>query len=98
MPVNNFSTGKDVSLVVTTPNGQLTLTGLTNFSKKPMTTKIKSKGVDGVPRHATIPDGWSGSFKTDSLSPDFDNFWAAFEAGYFAGQNQQSGTIYETIL
>src|SRR4051794_1066860 len=97
MSLNGFSTGRDISLVVTTPNGQLTLVGLTNFSKKPMTTKIKSKGIDGTPRHATIPDGWSGSFRLDRLSPEVDNFWAAFEAGYFNGQSQQGGAIYETI-
>ena len=97
MPSNNFSVGRDVTLVVTVNGAPLNLPGLTGFSAKPMTTKLKSKGIDGTPRFGVIPDGWSGSFKMDRLSADADNFWAAFEAGYFAGNNNTAGTIYETI-
>lgn len=97
MPVFNFSTGKDVTLDITTPLGRLVLDGITNFDAKQMQTKIKSKGIDGVPRHGSIPDGWSGSFRLDRLSPAADNFFAAQEQGYFNGQNLQGGTIYETI-
>lgn len=97
MPVNNFSTGRDVTLVVSTPTGPMDLTGITNFTKKQMNTKLKSKGLDGIPRHGTIPDGWGGSLRFDRLSPNLDRFFALQEAGYYAGQNLQSGTILETI-
>ncbi len=97
MPSNGFSVGRDVSLVITTPNGNLTLSGITGFSSKPMVTKLKSKLLDGTPKFGVIPDGWQGSFKLDRSDASADNYWAAQEAGYFNGQNQNAATIYETI-
>ncbi|MFZ0270995.1 MAG: hypothetical protein WAL34_04010 [Acidobacteriaceae bacterium] len=98
MPVNNFSVGRDVSLTLTNPNGNLTLSGLTQFDAKPVYTAIKSKRIsDGKTHHAQIPDGWEGSFKLDRLDPSVDIFFANLEAGYYAGQNTPSGTIQEII-
>ncbi len=97
MPVNGFSVGKDVSLVIKLSSGTLTLAGLTSFSRKPSVTKISSKLITGLRKTGTIPDGWQGSFKLDRFDSTVDDFWAAFEAGYFNGDNQPSGTIYETI-
>lgn len=99
MPVNNYTIGKDVSLVIQTENGPLTLPGLTDFSADPVVVDIKSKPMTtGIPIHAYIPDGWRLSFKVDRTDPTIDSYWATFEAAYFAGGNQQSsGTILETI-
>lgn len=97
MPVNGFSVGKDVSLTVLNPNGNLTMVGLTSFTNKPVFTSIKSKRLDGKTYFGNIPDGWSGSFKVDRLDPSVDIFFAAAEAGYFAGQNNPAGTIQEVI-
>jgi hypothetical protein len=97
MPINNFSIGKDVSLVITTPNGPLTLNGITDFSAKPATETLKSKTLDGTTRHGYIPNGWEISLKMDRLDTSADDYWNLFEAAYFAGGNQASGTIFETI-
>jgi hypothetical protein len=96
MPVNNFTVGKDVSLVIQLPTGPLTLT-LTDFGAKPKTTTLESKPLSGIKQHAYIPDGWELSFKLDRLDETADSFWANFEAQYYAGANQLAGTIYETI-
>jgi hypothetical protein len=31
------------------------------------------------------------------MNPNLDNYWASFEAAYYAGGNQLAGTIYQTI-
>ena len=97
MPSYNFSVGRDVSLTVVTSYGTLTFNGLTDFSADPMTTDLKSKGIDGTPRFGFIPDGWKGSFKLDRLDPLTDNWWANVEADYFSGKNAQTGTIQEIV-
>jgi len=96
MPVNNFTTGRDVSLVIQLPTGPLTLV-LTDFSADPKVTNLESKPLSGIKQHAYIPDGWNISFKVDRMDTAADDFWANFEAQYYAGANQLAGTIYETI-
>ena len=96
MPTNNFSTGKDITLVVQLPGGALQL-NLTDFGYRPKTTTIESKKLDGEKQHAYIPDGYDLSFKVDRMDSSVDDFWAAYEAAYYAGVNQLSGTIYQTI-
>jgi hypothetical protein len=96
MPTNNFTTGKDVQLVIQLPTGPLQLS-LTDFSTKPKTTTIESKKLDGTKQHAYIPDGWELTFKIDRMDTTADDFWNVYEANYYAGVNQLSGIIYETI-
>src|SRR5579863_7397924 len=97
MPVNGFSIGRDISLTIVTPTGNLATTGLTSFTAKPMFTDIKSKRLDGQTYFGEIPDGWSGTFRLDRLSPAVDTFFATLEANYYAGQNNPAGTIQEVI-
>jgi hypothetical protein len=98
MPVNGFSVGKDVSLSITNPNGNLTTVGLTSFTSKPMFTDLKSKRIsDGKTYFGQIPDGWSGSFKFDRLDPSVDIFFANAEAGYYSGLNNPAGTIQQIV-
>jgi hypothetical protein len=97
MPANNFTTGRDVSLVFNGPGAQINTAGITDFSAKPLTTTLKSKPLSGVPQHAYIPDGWELSFKLDRLDPSVDTFWNTYEANYYAGINQPAGTINENI-
>lgn len=94
---SQFTVGKDLSLVITLPSGQLTLHGLINFSAKPITAELESLGIDGYPRFGVIPKGYNLMFRVDRLSANLDKWWAAQEAGYFAGNTQKAGTIYETI-
>jgi hypothetical protein len=96
MPLNNFTVGKDVQLVIQTQTGPLQLT-LTDFGSKPKTTTIHSKPLNGPPIEGYIPDGWDLTLKIDRLDTSADDFWAVYEAAYYAGQNQLAGVIYETI-
>lgn len=98
MPVNNFTIGKDISLVIQTYSGQLDVSdGITDFTADPLYTDIKSKPLSGIPSFGVIPDGWKISMKVDRFNPKLDNFFAQLESDYFAGNNTTAGTIYETI-
>lgn len=97
MPVNNYSVARDLTFSVVTPSGTLALAGKTDYSIKPMTTDLKHKGMDGIVEHGVIPDGWQVTIKLDRRSPELDAYFAAREADYFAGVNQQAGTILESI-
>jgi hypothetical protein len=97
MPVNNFTVGRDVSIVINGPNGQITLNGITEFTAKPVVNTLKSKPLNGLPQFGYVPDGWELSFKLDRMDRGADDFYALFEAGYYNGQNQAAGTVNESI-
>lgn len=102
MPANTgFGTltlGKDVSADIMLPSGRaLRIGNITNFDRKPMSTDINSKGIDGYNRFSNIPDGWDLSFDADREDSGADDFYAELEAAYYAGQTIQNCTIYETI-
>lgn len=97
MPVNDFSTGKDVSLTINLPSGPFTLSGLTDLSMKPVYTDLKSKRINGDTVHAHIPDGWQGTIKRDRIDGTWDAFFAALEAAYYANTSIGEGTVKETI-
>jgi hypothetical protein len=96
MPVNNFSVGTDVSLNINTPSGPLNVQ-VTDFTADPVFNELKSKPLSGVPIFGYIPDGWKGMFRLDRNGPNVDNFFAAAEAAYYAGQNLPAGSILQTI-
>jgi hypothetical protein len=98
MPINNYSIGKDISYSVVTPSGPLTLNGKTGYSVKPMFTDLNHKGLNGINVHGVIPDGWQIELQFDRTDPNVDNYFAQLEADYFAGVNQQGGTIFENIV
>jgi len=97
MPMNNFSIGKDITLVVTTPDGQLTLHTITKFSPKQDTTSNKVKLLDGRIIHQRFPDGWSGTMEIERADSTLDDYMAAVEAGYYAGFNELPCSITEII-
>jgi len=97
MPVNGFSVGRDVTLTIVSPSGPLNFSLITDFTSKPEQTEKKIKGLDGVTRHARFPDGWTGSFSIERQDSTVDDYFAALEANYYAGLNEQPCTITETI-
>lgn len=98
MPSNNFSLGRDVTIQIATPTGVLNLPPTTTgFESKPQYNKLKSIGLDGVNRGASIPTGWDGTISIDRSNNVVDAYFAQIEAAYYAGQNLQYCTITETI-
>jgi hypothetical protein len=97
MPLNGFTVGRDLALNVQTPNGALSLTGLTKFTAKPDNKDQKLTLMSGRTVHLVFPDGWSGSFEVERIDSTFDDFFAAQEANYYAGLDLLPSTITETI-
>jgi hypothetical protein len=91
--------GRDVSLDLMTSRGLMAIpaAAITSFAASPQTTNTASKGLDGVTRFGVFPDGWRGSLDIDRMSGVLDDFWAQYEADYYAGVNILPGTITETI-
>lgn len=98
MPVSGFTVGRDVSLdIVSKKKGILRFPIRTGFSRKQESVELKSKGLDGVIRFGTIPDGWSGNFDLDRASSELDDYIASEEADYYAGRNSDEISFTETI-
>ena len=97
MPLNTFSTGRDVTLTVVTPSGPISFNLITGFHSSPVTGQVKVKGIDGITRHALFPDGWTGGFDIERSDSTVDDYFAQLEDNYYQGQNIGSSTITETI-
>lgn len=100
MPMGGQSLGKDVRAVLVTPFGatlNISPSAITAFDSTPVTTNEKRIGLDGVTRNLVIPSGWKGSFEVDRFDSVIEDYWATFEAAYYAGQNILWGSIQETI-
>jgi hypothetical protein len=97
MSLNAFSVGRDVTLNVVTPTGPVTFSLITKFTAKIDTTDKKIKGIDGLTRFLRFFDGWSGSFEIERQNSNADDYFAALEAAYYAGQTENTATITETI-
>lgn len=97
MPVNNYSVGRDLSLNINTPQGQLRVAKIVSFSSRQDTTDIKVKGLDGIIEHLVIPDGWSGQMDVERKDATLDDYFAQLETNYYAGTNLAQVSITETI-
>lgn len=98
MPMNNFNTGRDITLNIIGFDGTIKNFALqTDFDAKQMTNKISIKGLDGVVRFLEIPDGWDGGFSFERQDALIDQYFNDLENAYYGGQNVQAATITETI-
>lgn len=99
MPMNGSNLGRDVSIDIVTPYGaiQIDPSMITSFTPTPGSVNEKRKGLDGTPRHYIIPDGYSGSITVERSDSTLDDWWARFEADYYAGVQLPASTITETI-
>nr|DAF77208.1 MAG TPA: hypothetical protein [Caudoviricetes sp.] len=97
MPINGYSVGRDVTLVLQTPAGPLQIPKITNFSRKQDITDERVKRIDGITDHVRFFDGWSGSFQLQRNGPAVDAYFSQLEANYYAGINEQPSQIFETI-
>lgn len=97
MPANGYTVGRDLSLDLIGPSGPINFSQIVGFTSKPDITDKKIKGLDGITRHLRFPDGWSGSFEIERQDSTVDDYFSQIEANYYAGLNENAGTITETI-
>jgi hypothetical protein len=99
MPVGGQTIGRDVRLVIVTSTGTLNIppAAIASFDSQPETSNEKKMGLDGEARNLLTHAGWKGSLEIDRFDSTVEDFWAASEAAFYAGQNLPYGIIQETI-
>lgn len=98
MPQQGYSIGRDVTLVVTLPDGTtLRLSKVTGFNAKQDTADQKIQAMDGQVDHLRFYQGWSGSFKIERRSAVIDSYFAQLERNYYAGADEPPATLQQTI-
>lgn len=97
MPLQGYSIGRDVTLVLQTPSGPLSIPKITNFTRKQDATVERVKRIDGITETLRFFDGWSGGLRAKRNGPGVDRYFAQLEANYYAGLNEIAAQIYETV-
>jgi hypothetical protein len=97
MPINGYSVGSDVTLVINTGAGPLPVDIRTGFTSKMDTTEQKIIRLDGITDHVRFINGWSGSFSLERAGGIIDRYFAAVEANYYAGIDELPLSIDQII-
>jgi len=98
MPQSGLNIGSDARFDFYPASGPISLPTLLKFTSKKLTKKLTVKPLGGLPIHLSFQeDGWEGSFEVSRADGTLDRYFAAFEAAYYAGANQATGTIQQTI-
>ncbi|MEB0133605.1 MULTISPECIES: hypothetical protein [unclassified Pseudomonas] len=92
-----YNTGKDVSIDINGPSGPIRIPKLMDFDSKPKITSTEITPLNGLTDELNIPKGWTGTFTAERTDATLDNYWAQWEADYYAGVNQPASSITETI-
>ena len=98
MPINGISIGKD--LLVTIQNAvvcNIVVNRIKGFSATQKNKSNDTTALDGVARHANLPQGWTGNFEMERTGPTVDQYFAQLELGYYNGTTIPLSTIIETI-
>lgn len=97
MPINKFNEGSDVAIDFVGPSGPIRVSNITSFTKRQMTKRESSSGIDGVTHFQYIPGGWEGSIALDRFNRIADDAIHQFEQLYFDGADVPPCVIVETI-
>jgi hypothetical protein len=82
----NYNVGSDTTIVITANGTTLVSLILTSFEARQITTRLKSVAITGVNRYRELEEGWEGTLDWDRADSSLDDFFAAKEAGRYAGQ------------
>jgi hypothetical protein len=98
MPQSGLNIGSDARFDIITSAGLLILPTLLNLKSKKLNQKLTVKPLNGLPIHLNFQEnGWEGSFDVSRVDGTLDSYFAQYEANYYAGIAQPSGTIQQTI-
>lgn len=84
----DYNIGSDTKLTIVSNGVVLASQILTEFDFQQMTAQLDSTGLDGVNRYDDIEKGWHGTLTYDRADSSIDAYFAAKEAGRYAGQKQ----------
>lgn len=94
---NSFTIGKDATLTILVAGQPIGALKLTNFEAKQLTSRLTTKPINGRPGYREVEEGWEGTCDWDRQSALLDDFFAAKEAGLYAGQRPPEMSIMQTI-
>ena len=99
MSAGGMTIARDVSWVINTAQGQLTISAdfITNFEAKPDAKVGKNLGVSGIITPYPVHEGHSIEMEITRTNDLLETYWALSEAAFYAGVDVPGGTIYETI-
>lgn len=98
MPQAGLNIGSDYRFDILMPSGLLTLPTLLKFTKKRIKSSMTVKPLNSVPIILSFQEGgWEGTFDVSRADSTLDTYFANFEANYYAGVNQGTGFIQETV-
>src|SRR5690348_5919360 len=97
MPINGYTTGRDLTLTIVANGEPVSFDQITGFQSKQEKIIKKVKGLDGVTRNISFPDGWSGRFNLERQDRTLDDFFNQEEADYYQGVDRGEITITETV-
>lgn len=95
--LDGLTSGISTTITFTNADGTQKWAILESFQSKPDAPTIKKVDINGKPRHAILPQGWSGTATMQRGSAALDSYWAAFERNYRLGGDQVDVTITQTI-
>jgi len=97
MAINSLSVGRDMTINIHTPSGEINLDTVTSFRANSDTDNRTSVSINGNVLPVPLPMGVSGSFDLDRTSPALEEYWQSFEDQYYKGENILSSTITVTV-
>lgn len=97
MPQGQYSIGRDIGLVLVTPDGPITLNTITSFKSKSDDNVQKLVLLSGITDHLRFFQGWSGSFVIERASAVLDQYFALTEDRYYRGIRERYASITQTI-
>jgi len=98
MPQSGLNIGKDFRFDIHMSSGSLSLPTLLKFTSKKLNQKLTVKPLNGLPIHLNFQEGgWEGNFEVSRADGTLDDYFAQFEANYYAGKNTPAGAIQETV-
>jgi hypothetical protein len=96
-PGSQFNIGSDSVLTVLVNGQPIGSQLLTSFEFRQMTTRLTSKPINSSPNYREVEEGWEGTLEYDRSNSVLDDFFAAKEAGRYAGQQPPQVTVTTKI-
>ncbi len=96
--VGQFNVGRDVTLTLVRPGGQiLRPTNLTDFTFKQITVDVKSRPLTASVLHAYLPDGWEGGCTYDRSDSVLDDYISSQEVKFYSNLGLEQIFITQTV-
>lgn len=96
MAQNDFNVGSDTTLSIVSNGVILAAQILTEFEPRQIAADLKSVAMTGDNNYRYLEEGWEGTLSYDRADSTIDDYFAAKEAGRYAGQQPPVASILET--